>query len=128
MTHQLNLSLEAGRISNVINGKTFAIIGASQMRTLTIWQEGNCYLKQLFYTCSKALQLEAFHFLESIQCLRDGKELCKTALGVKNGIDASQTGESNVTFVITGDHLLKTGGCDQICMDLSKLQDGERIP
>ena len=27
MTHQLNLSLEAGRIANVINGKSFAIIG-----------------------------------------------------------------------------------------------------
>ena len=80
------------------------------MRTMTICQEENCYLKQLFYTCSKALQLEAFHFLESIQCLRDGKELCKTALGVNTRIDASQTGENNATFVITGDHLLKNWG------------------
>ena len=85
-------------------------LGAAQVRTMRIWHEENCYLKQLFYTCSKVLQLEAFHFLESIQCLQDEREFYKTANGVKTKIGVSQTGGKNAAFVTTGDHLLKNWG------------------
>ena len=91
------------------------------MRTLKIWREENCFLKHTVYRSFKALQLNMFHLLGSTQCLRIGKAFWSIATAQTTMTLPLQTGEKNVSSVITGDHILKTGGLVQIWMDLFKL-------
>ena len=108
MTHQLNLSLEAGRIANVINGKSFAIIGGRSNENHEDLARGKLLFEAYVLRRFQGAPIQIIPFARE-HPMPPGLEgsYARLRLGAKTVIDYSQTGEKYAIFVTTGDHLLK---------------------